>query len=481
MAKKNSKNEEKKKKVIPWNVSSRHSSFWMKFYAEQCGYPRNLPVQDYYDQLKQFDTVLPSALTALQSKYDIDFRVHYLDEVEVDKSPFLTAAEKPHCHAYFKIKNAQNIRFSTFLNDLRSVGITLDGGEDLELLKHVIEDGNGFPNEQRVGQGESYCIVYGSHQTPIAELEGKHTYDWNDPHHFTTYTEDDFKRFLLEQSRLNDHSKASTVRVLSLSETRQLAVEARALGEAGGDFDTWWFDELPIESRLGVSDLSKIMREYDYGITHYLSDPMHTDMTRVCLYVEGPRNVGKSGSLARALSELGYPTYIVSQGGGTGKMDEFKYSHKALVLDDTSVKGFFSYADDKICRAYKRNSGNPLFACTYLAVTSNKDIATYYSRVCGHNLEANQGGRWIAELDEEFLAFKSRFVCIKVNDNGEIVSIDHHLRGDSNRVLEKVNLLEKLLPFYSRYMSEYRQKKASGDSLTDIDQRLNAFVIGKEI
>lgn len=477
MAKKNSKNEEKKKKVIPWNVSSKHCSFWMKFYAEQCGYycaPGN--PQNYDDQLKQFDTVLPSALAALQSKYDIDFRVHYLDEVEVDKSPFLTAAEKPHCHAYFKIKGDYRIRFSSFLNDLRSVGIVLDRPDDLELLKHVIEDGNGFPNEQRVGQGESYCIVYGSHQTPIAKLEGKHTYDWNDLHHFTTYTEDDFKRFLLEQSRLNDHSKASTVRVLSLSETRQLALEARALGEAGGDFDTWYYDELPIEVRLGISKLDKIQDEYDRGITKYLSDPMNTDMTRVCLYIEGPRNVGKSGSLARALSELGYPTYIASQGGGTGKMDEFKFSHKALVLDDTSVKGFFSYADDKICRAYKRNSGNPLFACTYLAVTSNKDIATYYSRVCGHNLEANQGSRWIAELDEEFLAFKSRFICIKVNDNGEIVSIDHDLRGDLNRVREKLDLLEKLLPVYSRNMAEYRQKKAIGDSLDDINARINAFV-----
>lgn len=477
MAKKSTKNEEKKKKVIPWNVSSTHISYWMKFYAEQCGYycPPGCP-QNYDDQLKQFDSVLPPALSALSSKYDIDFRVHYLDEVEVDKSPFLTAAEKPHCHAYFKMKDGNRIKFRTFLNDLRSVGIVLDRPDDLDLLKHVIEDGNGFPNEQRIGQGESYCIVYGSHQTPIAELEGKHTYDWNDPHHFTTYTENDFKRFLLEQSRLNDHSKASTVRVLSLSETRQLSMEARALGEAGGDFDTWYYDELPIEVRLGISKLDKIQDEYDHGITKYLSDPMHTDMTRVCLYIKGPHDVGKSGSLARALSDLGYPTYTVSAGGGTGKMDEFKYSHKALVLDDTSVKGFFSYADDKICRAYKRNSGNPLFACKFLAVTANEDISVYYSHICGRSLEPNQGSRWVPELDEKFLAFKSRFICIDVNDKGEIVKIWHDLRGSSDRVLEKLDLLEQLLPVYSRHMLEYRQKKATGDALADINERINAFV-----
>ena len=476
MAKKNSKKEEKKKFVIPWNVSSTHISFWMKFYAEQCGFPRNLGIQDYNQQLDHFDSVLSAALPVLQSKYDCDFQVHYADDIEVDGSPFVVASEKPHCHAYLKVKTGKRTMFSTFLNDLKSVGITLDGCEDIGLLKHVIEDGHGFPNEQKLGQGESYCLVYNRHDDSMSALKGKHIYPWDDPHHFTTYTEDYYKNCLLEQRRLNDSSRFTNSRDLSSSETLQIMSEARVLGESGGDFDKWFFEDLPIEVRRGIKDFSKIAREYDYGITQYLSDPIHTDMTRVCLYVEGPRNVGKSGSLVRALSELGYPTFVVSQGGGTGKMDEFKYSHKALVLDDTSVKGFFSYADDKICRAYKRNSGNPLFACTYLAVTSNKDIATYYSRVCGHNLEANQGSRWIAELDEEFLAFKSRFVCIKVNDNGEIVSIDHHLRGDSNRVLEKVNLLEKLLPVYSRYMSEYRQKKASGDSLTDIDQRLNAFI-----
>lgn len=470
-----SKRDEKPK--ISWNISRLHSSFWMKFYADQCGLPYNPTYQDYDQQLNHLDSVLPSAMAVLSSKYNCDFQVHYADDVEVDGSPFLVAAEKPHCHAYFKAKDGSRVRFSTFLNDLKAVGINLNNTpEDAKLLTHVIEDGNGFPNEQRAGQGESYCIVYNRHEDAISKFKGKHTYSWDDPHHFTTYTEDDFKRFLLEQRRFNDHSKSTNSRDLSSSEVLQFMTEARSLGESGGDFDKWFFEDLPLAARRGIKDYSKIVREYDYGIDKYLSDPIHTDMTRVCLYVEGPRNVGKSGSLVRALSDLGYPTFIVSQGGGTGKMDEFKYWHKALVLDDTSVRGFFSYADDKVCRAYKRNSGNPLFACTFLAVTSNKDISTYYKRACGGNIEPNQGQNWIADYDEEFLAFRSRFVRIKVNDNGEITSIEHELRGDLDRVREKVELLETLLPVYIRHMAEYRQKKAPDDVSADIDQRLKAFI-----
>lgn len=476
MAKKNSKNGETKKKVIPWNVSSTHISFWMKFYPEACGYP-SYPgcIQNHDDMLKLFDSVLPAALAALQSKYDIDFRVHYLDEVEVDGSPFVTAVDKPHCHAYFKVKTGKRTKFSTFLNDLRAVGIVLDRPDDLKLLKHVIEDGNGFPNEQRLGQGESYCIVYGSHDTPVSKLEGKHIYDWNDPHHFTTYTEDDFKRFLLEQRRLNDHSKSTSARVLSLNEMEQLMVEVRELGENGGDFDKWWYEDLPVQVRLGCSKLDEIRREYDYGIDQYLSDPKNTIMTRVCLYVKGPHDVGKTGSLALALSELGYPTYTVSAGGRTGKMDNFKYWHKALVLDDTSVTGFFSYADDKICRAYKRNSGNPLFACKFLVVTANEDISSYYAHI-GGRIEPNQGSCWIPELDEHFLGFKSRFICIDVNDKGEVTNIWHSFRGNLDRAHEKLALLEELLPVYIRNMAEYRQNRATGDALADINARINSFI-----
>lgn len=464
-----------------WIKSNQHYSFWMKFYSDQCGLQTlsadgfGIEGVTYDDQLICLKDALVRAKAGLCSKYHFDGQVHYNDDVEVSGSPFIVAKEKPHAHLYCKARSGR-VRFDTFLNDLRSVGIVLDRDQDLDLLRQVIEKGHGFPNEQKAGQGESYCIVYNRHSDPVSrDIKGKFEYSWDDPYHISTYSEDDFNRFLLEQARLNNSSKSTNSRDMSPSETLHIMREARDLGASGGDFDKWFFEDLQPEVRRGIKSFSQIQREYDYGIDKYLSDPIHTDMTRVCLFIEGSRNIGKSGSLVRALSDLGYPTYIVSQGGGTGKMDEFKYWHKALVLDDTSVTGFFSYADDKVCRAYRRNSGNPLFACTFLAVTSNKDISSYYNRIC--HPEPTQGSRWIADEDPEFLAFQSRFVRLKVDDDGNIVDIKHELRGDKDRVLEKVRLLEELIPVYKRHLAEYRQKKASEDVSADIEQRLNALIL----
>lgn len=469
MAKSSGKGNNKKKssnKKKEWNLSNGHHSFWMKFYAEQCGYvPASDPV--FADMVQVLTDCLTAFKCSLPGDASMDAYIHTDDMVEVNGSPFEVASEKPHAHLY--VHFTERKRFSTFLNDLKSCNIDLMcNPEATKLLKHVVEEGKGFPNEQRVGQGESYCVVYNCHADNTSKnIKGKVEYPWNDPRHITTYTEEQFNEFVRLQNLTNIPSFPKEV---SQGEKLNALKEARELGFRGGDFDEWYFNELPPVFRT-TRFRSQLHDEYGYGLDNFLADSHNTNMTRLCIYLQGPRNVGKTYAVSYALEQLGYKVYSVSDGGGTGKMDDYHYWHDALVLDDASLDSLLDFADDKIYRCYRRGSRNNLFAAKVLAVTSNISFEDYYKRT--HHINTD-GDAWDPKHDEEYQALCSRFIRVSVGADGHIVGpIAQELRGTPERQNEKLELFNSLLPLIISSMYEYYKKKSLQSTGPTVEERLS--------
>lgn len=456
-----------KPKTRNWNASNRKQGVWLKFYAEQTGCPADA---SYDVQMQYLDKACLQVLNDHKNEYHIDARIHNLDEVSDPSDPFLVSVEKPHAHLYFERKGDRP-KLSTIFNDLKHSGIEFRKGIDDTMLDKQIEKGNAFPDYRNGKFGREYCVVYNSHRDMVSKNKGKHVYDTED-YHYTTFTPEQIDEMVRTEEIVNNgYSSTDDIKSMTGFEMLELMTRFRDLGARGGDFDEYWFNELPQSVRL-LANKNKMMDEYDYGIDAFLSNPLNTDMTRLCLFIVGPKDIGKSGSMKRTCADLGLKLHSVSAGGGTGKMDNFKHWHTALGLDDTTVTGLMSYADDCKCRAYKRNKGNPINATKLLYITSNKCLTDFYWSTFGSTVPKEDRSDDDVGLD----AFRSRFIEVTLDENGNVIDVKQWLRGSAARIKEKVAFASAVLENFKRHLKEYQSLKPNKNELEQITKPLTSLI-----
>lgn len=461
-----------KPKERKWNGSNKRQGVWLKVYAEQCGQDKADATPE--EQVKYMDNIFKKALPDLSKDYYVDIRIHNLDEVAAPDDPFALSIEKPHAHIYIEARGNRK-RLDKFFNDLKSCGIAFRKGLDDTLLDKQIENGNAFPDYRQGKYAREYCVVYNSHEDMMSKKKGKHVYDTED-YHYSTFTREEIKEMIrteqiVRNGFLEKDSGNDDIASITKFEHVELLNRAREVGRSGGDFDNWYYEQLPPSVRL-QAHRNKLMEEYDYGIDEFLANPLNVDMTRLCLFIVGPKDIGKSGSMKRACADLGLKLYPVSAGGGTGKMDNFKYWHEVLGLDDTTVTGLMSYADDLICRAYKRNKGNPLNRTKLLYLTSNRRLNDFYWSTFGSNVPREERSDDDVGLD----AFRSRFIEVVLDANGDIIEINYWLRGAPDRVKEKVRFALTILENFKRHIKEYHTLKTDKDTLAQITKPLDSLI-----
>jgi len=345
-------------------LSSVHSAAF-KIYEEQLVYG--------------WDYTMNAVKTAFKSSYmQIEAIMHYKDFL--DNSDFwFPSAEKPHFHIIFRLVDRKDrIRIKKVLNAL---GIEFRQGVDDNLLReHGCETVQNF---------SSYSL-YLTHETEDAILDGKALYDLSEVVSNLTESE-------LEQIR-EGYVRPSEKRKLTQAELISLDKEAYDKGYELKDFDEW-YDSLGFVVRSNAK--IKVIREsYSRGVEARLKEGK--SLSRLCIFIQGPPNTGKTYAAAHSIKG----DYLSVGGGGSGKFDNLKPSHNGIIIDDDICPNLLNMSDNYICKAYRRNKDNPVWAGEYLIITSNLSFLEWLDS-CGIKVKDMRGN-----LTEHAKAMQSRFfIC----------------------------------------------------------------------
>lgn len=343
-----------------------------KFYEEQLPFGE----QAFIDAVRNSDKRRAQVLAI---KHDRD---------TVTDGIWAQAAVKPHWHVIVRMtERNSSMRVGTILSALN---IVYRQGLDDDIWKaHGVET---------VGNFGGYA-VYLTHETEEAIRDAKERYDISEIVSNLTVDE-------IEQVRAG-YIRVSEKRKLSQDELVALDKEAFDMGYAMNDFNRWYNEQsFAVRSNAKM----KVIREsYDRGVQVRVDE--HQEMNRLCVFIQGSPNTGKTYAAKKALDGK---RILSVGGGGTGKFDLLRPDHEAIVIDDDVCPNLLNMTDNYICRAYKRNSNNPAWAGRYFVVTSNLSFWEWLES-CGIQVKDRYGVE-----TAHYKAMRSRFfICrLKADQNG---------------------------------------------------------------
>lgn len=325
------------------------------------------------------------------AKYQVLAIMH--DRDTVTDGIWAEAAVKPHYHVILRcVDRKSRVKVSTALNML---GIRFRPGTDDALwLEHGVET---------VGNFAGYA-TYLTHETQDAIRDAKEQYDVSEI--ISNLTPEG-----VEQVR-DGYIRVSEIRKLTQDALISLDKEAYDLGYNFGDFEKW-YDELPFSARSHAK--MKVIREsYSRGVDARVRE--RNNVLRLCVFIQGQPNCGKSYASEHTLD--GSNVLVVS-GGGTGKFDNLRPDHDAIIIDDDVCPNLLNMSDNYMCRAYRRRSNNPVWAGRYLIVTSNKSFEQWLDdcHVSRENVEAVRSRFFVCNIITNRNGI-SELRCDSISDRG---------------------------------------------------------------
>jgi hypothetical protein len=472
--KKADKSSKNKKKSIAYNASVRTLN--LKFYAEQLleEYMTDDELFQYYNDLYsdyQHRLQNPSTATLALSKgdvydylydrlkeriesFDSEFQVMYIvhdeDTVADPDDYFLLSSVKSHVHMVIKKRNNQSFRINTLLDKL---GIRFRRYVDNELWKHGVATCKNFAS----------CVAYLTHETATAEADGKTIYSRDKIiANCSTSEVDDFREgYLLS----NEHRK------LTVQELAKLDKQFYDYGYDLKDFDTL-YNSLDFITRSNTK-IRTITESYERGVQERIKKEP-PEINRVCLFIEGPPNTGKTYAINKALKALSHKIYEVT-GGGSGKFDKLSITDTAITIDDEVCPNLLNMTDSRITTAYKRNRNNPYWTGNTFVVTSNKKFLSWCTdsglSVTGFATSPTGANRF-DNLTEHGKAMISRFIICEVREVGGCFQIIpntdfSHLRGTPEEKQEKIARAIEIIELANSIMKDYTQ--STNDQVLDFD------------
>lgn len=341
-----------------------------------------------------------------------------------------TAVEKPHIHVIIRcVDRKKRIRVRTAMGQL---GIVFRPGIDDELWKnHGVET---------IGNYSGYA-VYLTHETDDAIRDGKELYDIYEL--VSNLTVAEILRVRDGYTRVSDG-----VHKVTTAELEQLDKDAYQLGYEMKNFNEW-YNSQPFVIRSNAK-MRTIRESYNRGVEVRIEE--NQELLRVCIYIQGPPNTGKTYSAKAALA--GKRVLSVG-GGGTGKFDKLRPDHDAIVVDDDICPNLLNMTDNYICHAYKRNSNNPAWAGQYFVVTSNLAFSDWLEN-CGIRYQNSN-----SDVTAHGKAMKSRFyICKLVKDNGSggisrLALLSPSTRGSVEDQLARLDLFLDFQQKFNGIIAQY--------------------------
>ena len=151
-------------------------------------------------------------------------------------------------------------------------------------------------------------------------------------------------------------------------------------------------------------------------------------------------------------------------GGGTGKFDNLRPDHGAILIDDDRCPNLLNATDNYITHMYRRNSNNPVWAGDHFVVTSNLEFSEWLDD-SGVRVQSEQkwvNGVWQWVISEHYEAMLSRFFVCEVKEiNGinKLVLISASTRGTQEEQAERMKMFIAFKEKFDASLAEYQTKK----------------------
>jgi len=357
---------------------------------------------------------------------------HDEDETYEEGSIWLAAVKKRHFHIVVKlIKRGKDGRIiqQEVMTILNKLGIYFRPGEDDKLwIERGIERIDDYVRS----------ITYLPHWTEDARRESKHEYEMKDI--VSNLDEAELRQIM--DGYINPSEANRKVSNAHMEDLKKIAEQKGYALESLED----WLQTLSI-AELSSSKLKPVKDAYWYQAQRRIEESK--DMLRLCVYIQGEHNVGKSYNSFRALQKLGYKVFTVDSGdSNTGKFDALKAEHTAMLVDDATIKDVLSMSDNRICTVYRRNRNNPFWAGEILIVTNNKSFEEW-AKQCGVS-------------DEQMEAARSRFYLCHIKnkyDRAILICDEPSTRGTRKNQEARRELFEKFQDLMDEGMAEYMKMK----------------------
>ena len=362
--------------------------------------------------------------------YIVEAICHDKDSYAENGCFWKSALEKRHYHILFKAKDSKERKYvQTIMNEL---GILFRPQLDDELWKnHGVET---------VGNFSGYSL-YLTHDTEEAIKDGKEQYPIEDV--VSNHTVEELKDIRDGYIRyIGDRKKVTSK---EMAEIDKLAFN---LGYELKDFSAW-YDGLEFSIRSNTK-MKTVKESYQRGVDKRISE--NKTVLRLCVFIKGKPNTGKTFASLQALK--GKRIHTV-EGGGSGKFDNLRPDHEAIVISDDVCPNLLNMADNYICKVYKRQSNNPAWSGNYFIVTSNLDFEEWLEE-CGIKNKAH------------IEALKTRFyICEITNHHGEnrLDLISTTSRGTPKEIDEKTNMFMEFQKKYNLSLSSYSPNEMSEEDL----------------
>lgn len=411
----------------------------------------SVAIKCYDEQLQAGEAQNRDGLAALiksvdKSRYQILAIMH--DRDTVTDGIWAEAAVKPHYHIILRCASRKSrIKVSTVLNML-GICFRQDLDDGLWKARGVETTGNF-----------ARYANYLTHETADAIKSAKERYDVSEIMSNLTLDE-------IEQVR-GGYVQVSENRKPTQDEFITLDKEAYDLGKALKNFDEW-YDKLPFSVRSN-SKMNTIRESYNRGVDARLSEDKH--VTRLCVYIQGAPNSGKTYAVGEALKSK---KMLNVSGGGSGKFDDLRPDHEAIIIDDDTCPNLLNMTDNYMCRVYRRQSGNPLWAGKYFIVTSNLPFEEWV-RQCGIDVWDTGAQSHSAHYE----AILSRFFVCEIRDTGgtqHLVFTSGSLRGNGDVQKERLKMFDEFIKEFNRVIGEYQNIRINGSAMDLNAHPLSAFM-----
>lgn len=408
-----------------------------------CARLHSVAIKCYLEQLVNgFDHTAGQVkkLEVDKSKIEVLMIIHNRDLVT--DGPWDVSTEKPHIHLIMRLKE-RNARF-TLSQMMKYFGIEFRPGVDDSLwVNHGVEPVVNFAG----------YAMYLTHETPQAIRDGKALYEISEI--VSNLTEEEIKQVREGYNRLTLGKHRVTA-----EELVEMDGQAYNLGLELGDFEGWYGSQgFNVRSN---AKMKTIRESYMRGVDTRVRE--RAPVNRLCIYIEGAPNTGKTYAATKALAGR---RVLTVGGGGTGKFDNLRADTEAIVVDDDVCPNLLNMTDNYVCRAYRRNKDNPVWAGKYFIVTSNLPFDAWI-RTCGIKTHRLDGGGYT----QHYAAMYSRFyICRLAYANGvnHLALTDPSERGSVADQQERVKLFLDFKAAFDKTIAEYRPGMNKVDYSTIIE------------